>query len=239
MDFSLLSLWLYSGSPLHQHSNLISQSSPALIQRRVQIHSLPLHLNSFHSRHIHHQYQPPPPDRPLPTSLRPGILKSDEPLEALVSTPTDTITLVKVPLPTCHSIGVPHFDPANVKSLAKYFEDFELLVTRVQLSDAEKVKYAHQYALRQEGEFWTSLPEFRRFRQIGRHTNMQFLMLILAQHWTNGGHQTSLTTSVPHWQASRSLQLWALQLSTGRSQQPVIHGSSQIVWMSSNFGIVT
>ena len=62
---------------------------------------------------------------------------------------------------------------------------------------------------------------FQQFWQIGRHTNTQFLMLILAQHWTNGGHQTTSTTSVPHWQASRSPQLWALWLSTRRSRQLV------------------
>ena len=76
-------------------------------KRRVQIHSLPLHLNSFHSRHIRHRYQPPPPYRPPQAVLIPGILNSDQPSEAPVSTPTDTITLVKVPLPTRHSIGVP------------------------------------------------------------------------------------------------------------------------------------
>ena len=122
-----------------------SSSSPALhsSKRRNWIHSLPLHLNSFHSKHIHRRYQPPPPYRPPPASLRPGILKSGQPSEAPVSAPTQTITLVKVPLPTHHSIGVPRFDPANVKSLAEYFEDLKLLATRAQLSDAEKVKYAH------------------------------------------------------------------------------------------------
>ena len=125
-----------------------SSSGPALhsSKRRNRIHSLPLHLNSFHSKHIHCQYQPPPPYRPPPTGLTPGVSKSGQPSEAPVlgpSAPTQTITLVKVPLPTRHSIGVPHFDPVDVKSLAEYFEGFELLATRAQLSDAEKVEFAH------------------------------------------------------------------------------------------------
>ena len=70
------------------------------------------------------------------------------------------ITSVKVPLLTCHSIGVPHFfDPADVKSLAKYFEYFELLDTGAHLSDVEKIIYAHRYIPRQEAEFWMSFPE--------------------------------------------------------------------------------
>ena len=129
-----------------------SSPGPALhsSKRRNWIHSLPLHLNSFHSKHIHCQYQPPPPYRPPPAGLRPGVSKSGQPSEAPVSAPTHTITSVKVPLPTRHSIGVPHFDPVDVKSLAEYFEDFELLATGAQLSDAEKIKYhyAHRYALR-------------------------------------------------------------------------------------------
>src|SRR5882672_7176717 len=63
-------------------------------------------------------------------------------------------------MPTLHSIGVPHFDLADVKSLAKYFEDFELLAAGAHQSDAERIKYAHRYVTRQEADFWTSLPEF-------------------------------------------------------------------------------
>ena len=109
-------------------------------KRRLRTHNLTPHLNSLHSRRVHYRYQPPPPYRPLPAGVK---SKSSQPPEAPISTPTHTITLVKVPLPTRHSIGVPRFDPADVKSLAEYFEDFEFLVTGAQLSDAEKVKYSH------------------------------------------------------------------------------------------------
>jgi len=70
------------------------------------------------------------------------------------------IISVKVPMPTHHTIRVPHFDTANIKSLAKYFKDFELLATGAHLSDMEKIKYVHQYVLREEEDFWTSLPQF-------------------------------------------------------------------------------
>jgi len=63
-------------------------------------------------------------------------------------------------MPTRHSVGVPRFDPADVKSLAEYFEDFELLAAGAHLSDMEKIKYAHRYVPREEADFWTSLPEF-------------------------------------------------------------------------------
>ena len=56
--------------------------------------------------------------------------------------------------------GVSHFDPTDVKSLAEYLEDYELLAAGAQLSDVEKNKYVHQYVPRQEAYFWTSLPEF-------------------------------------------------------------------------------
>ena len=63
-------------------------------------------------------------------------------------------------MPTRHSVGVPRFDPADVKSLAEYFEDFELLAAGAHISNAERIKYVHQYVPRQEEYFWTSLPEF-------------------------------------------------------------------------------
>ena len=38
--------------------------------------------------------------------------------------------------------------------------DFELLAAGAHLSDVEKIKYAHQYVLGKEADFWTLLPEF-------------------------------------------------------------------------------
>jgi len=73
----------------------------------------------------------------------PVVTKSGQPSEAPVSAPTPAIISVKVPMPTHHSIGVPCFDPANIKSLAEYFEDFELLAAGAHLLDTEKIKYAH------------------------------------------------------------------------------------------------
>src|SRR5882724_6159996 len=99
-------------------------------KRRSCIHTITPHLISAHSRHVYHQHQPPPPYRPSP-----AVTKSGQPLEAPVSAPTPAIISVKVPMPTRHSIGVPHFDLADIRSLAKYVP-------------------------REDADFWTSLSEF-------------------------------------------------------------------------------
>src|SRR5882724_12780768 len=85
-------------------------------KRRSRIHTITPHLILAHPRHVYHQHQPPPPYRPSP-----AVMNSGQPSEAPVSAPTPAIILVKVPMPTHHSIGVPCFDPANIKSLAEYF----------------------------------------------------------------------------------------------------------------------
>src|SRR5882724_13454146 len=97
-------------------------------KRRSCIHTFTPHLILAHSRHVYHQHQPPPPYR-----LSPAVMKSGQPSDAPVSAPTPAIISVKVAMPTRHSIGVPHFDLADIKSLAKYFKDFELLAARAHL----------------------------------------------------------------------------------------------------------
>ena len=148
----------YSPGP----SSGTANSSPGPAQhsskRRIRIHNLPLHLNSFRLRHIRHRYQPPLPYRPPPASLRPGVSKSGQPSKAPVSTPRHTATSVKVPLPPRNS--APHFDPAFPSTLQDYLYDYELLAEDAQLTPVDKLAKCTRYLERNVRMDWETLPEF-------------------------------------------------------------------------------
>jgi len=80
-------------------------------------------------------------------------------LEAPVLAPHLPLFLLNCPCLLATPWGT-SFDPADIKSLGEYFKDFELLAARAHLSDIEKIKYVYQYVLREDVDFWTSLPEF-------------------------------------------------------------------------------
>jgi hypothetical protein len=69
---------------------------------------------------------------------------------------------IPIPMPLRNERIAPKFDTSRPRELPRYFEDFEELIFRAQITDeTEKKKFAVRYTDFETEQQWKSLPEFR------------------------------------------------------------------------------